>query len=306
MLAGALLTACPGSNTPEQTILVRIGDEIVTTGDYELRFRRVKRDLGDIPVLEPEAMRGLKQRLLAELIDERLLLQAAAAAGVSVEDAAVEAEVARLRESMGDREWRRFLLEHYVDERAWMEGLRARMTVDALVDRQLELADPVTEPELRRLYEQDPGQFRRPLEVRLRQIVVDEPGLAENLRARLRRGANFEALAREHSIGPEAARGGDMGRIRPVDLPASFRPAFVLEPGQISDVVRTEYGFHIFQAVDRRPASQLAFEDVRDRIERELLEERRQALRESLLAELHGRVPVRVEEAAWQRMLERL
>ena len=301
----SVVAACPAAGpAPGSSVLARVGAEQVTVDDWEQRYRRAQRDLGELPVLSQPALMALKRRLLVELVDERLLLQEAAREGLSVTPAAIAAERDRLRHEMGDREWRRLLLAHYVDERAWEAALGNRMLIDALIASRLERAGPVSDAEVRQRFEAEQDRFTRPASVRVQQIVVDELATAERLRGELRRGADFAALAREHSLGPESARGGDMGFIGEGDLPASFAPAFDLQAGKTSDVIHTEYGYHIFRAAERRDAYARSLTDVADGLRAELEAERKQDMRAALLADLRQRTPVVIEEETWKRLLE--
>lgn len=297
--------ACtPSGPTAGSAVLARLGSDQVTVDEWEQRYRRAQRDLGEIPALSPPALAALKRRLLVELVDEKLLLAEADREGITVDAGAVAAERDRLRDEMGEREWRRLLLAHYVDERAWEGALGQRMRMDALIASRLNRADPVSESELRERYEMEIDRFTRPARVRVQQIVVDELAAAERLRGELRRGADFAELARQHSLGPEAVRGGDLGFIGAGDLPASFAPAFALQTGKFSDVVHTEYGYHIFLAADRRDAEARPFSEVAAGLRAEVEAERRQELRAALLADLRQRTPVVIEEGTWQRLLD--
>lgn len=284
--------------------MATIGDESISVEDWEQRFRQVQRDLGEIPVLSVEALRALKGRILLEMIDERLLLQEARREGIRIDEATLAAERDRLRRQMGDREWRRFLLDHYVDQRAWDATIRERLAIEALIGARLDRAGPVSDAEVAERYATERHRFEHPAAVRVRQIVVDDLATAERLREELRRGGDFAALAAEHSLGPEAARGGDLGFITPDDLPASFAPAFSLKPGQLSPVVHTEYGYHVFVGVARREAGTRPLTEVADVLRNEIESERRRDMRAALLNELRTRTPVRIEEEAWRVIIE--
>jgi peptidyl-prolyl cis-trans isomerase D len=145
----------------------------------------------------------------------------------------------------------------------------------------------VSEAQLRAAYDADLDQHTTPEEVRASHILLPTEGRdedavrqeAEELLARVRGGADFADLARKHS-GDElsAERGGDLdffGRGRMV--PEFEQAAFALEPGQISDLVRTQYGYHIIKVADRREETVRSFDEVRPQLEEELKWERAQA-----------------------------
>lgn len=140
-------------------------------------------------------------------------------------------------------------------------------------------------------YRANADSFLVPEKVRVRHILIDERSCDAGKRiAQLRDlarapGADFGALAREHSQDPGSAkRGGDLGFIEPGRTAAAFeKAAFALaKPGDVSEVVRTEFGLHIIRLEERQPASRQPFEKVRaamvqDLINREIRNRRRQA-----------------------------
>lgn len=93
-----------------------------------------------------------------------------------------------------------------------------------------------------------------PEEVRAAQILVRAEADADAARRRIEGGAAFADVAREISLSPDAERGGDLGYFARGQMPPEFDEAvFSLPRGQLSDVVGSPYGFHLFLVVDRRP-----------------------------------------------------
>lgn len=124
-------------------------------------------------------------------------------------------------------------------------------------------------------YEKNHEDFVAPERVHLRQILLDDRQSAERAERDLVHGDDFAAVARRWSIDPSKQRGGDQGVLSRDDLPASLAtPILALAPGDVSGIVETEYGFHIFQVVQRWPSGPMPFDQVRDDIKARL---RRQA-----------------------------
>jgi len=133
----------------------------------------------------------------------------------------------------------------------------------------------VSREEVEKYYEEHRDQFRKPEEVRVRQIVTKTEEEAEKLRKMVLRGASFEELARKHSLGPEAKNGGDLGYFPRGRMPPAIEEAcFKLWSSHVSRVAASPYGFHLFQLVDRRAARELSLEDAREEIERKLVDEK--------------------------------
>lgn len=152
-------------------------------------------------------------------------------------------------------------------------------------DEAVKAFEATREEELRELYDQRADEFNTPEETRARHILLRiEPGASEeevaavethaqDLVKRLRAGEDFATLAKVESEDPGSkANGGDLGYFaRGTMVPAFDEVAFSLEPGKISDPVRTDYGFHIIEVEDRKPAETHSFEDVEDELAFEML-----------------------------------
>ncbi len=114
--------------------------------------------------------------------------------------------------------------------------------------------------------------YHRPEEVHLRQILVTDRGVAEQAREAIASGEDFGQVAARISQEPNAQLGGDQGRLAREDLPAAYADAiFDLAPGEVTDIITADYGFHLFQVVDRYPARIAPLEEVANTI-RETLE----------------------------------
>jgi peptidyl-prolyl cis-trans isomerase C len=151
----------------------------------------------------------------------------------------------------------------------------------------------------RNQYDAAPEKFETPEQVRVRHILVSaracEPeARARDLLARARQpGANFAALAKADSDDPaSAARGGDLGFFSRGRMDPEFEAAaFALKrPGDLSDVVKTKFGYHVIQLEEHKPASRKPFEEVRDELVKEVSEaetrNRRQQVVEKITAQV--------------------
>jgi peptidyl-prolyl cis-trans isomerase C len=91
------------------------------------------------------------------------------------------------------------------------------------------------------------------MEWRASHILVKDKALAMELQKRIKQGANFESLARENSTCPSKSSGGDLGWFGPGKMVAAFESAVKrLSPGSVSDVVQTQFGYHLIKCTGRR------------------------------------------------------
>jgi parvulin-like peptidyl-prolyl isomerase len=149
---------------------------------------------------------------------------------------------------------------------------RSRQAVAALLAKNP--PSPPSGEEVRRYFEAHATELARPERVKLRQILTDTRQEAERALAELASGGAFSDVARRHSHDPAASRGGDQGELARQDLPPSFAETiFALGPGEVSAIIAADYGFHLFQVVEKLPAETLTLEQAQPlilpRLERE-------------------------------------
>jgi parvulin-like peptidyl-prolyl isomerase len=197
------------------------------------------------------------------------------------------------------------LLDQFLDER-----LLARLAADrglvppAAAPRQatdaLLAADLRREPaagEIERYYQEHRREFARPERVRLRQILAEDRAAVEAARREIVSGAPFEEVARRLSSGPRADSGGYQGELARGDLPPSFADLiFSLKPGEVSPVVPAEYGFHLFQVIDREPAEVVPLAAAREEVLARLRQRNADRLLRSLVQAARSRYNVKVYE----------
>jgi peptidyl-prolyl cis-trans isomerase D len=145
----------------------------------------------------------------------------------------------------------------------------------------------VTEEDIRDYYESNPEKFKNPKTVHARHILIKvaqnaKPEEVESARQKAedvlklaREGKDFAALARQYSEGPTKTKGGDLGTFRREAMVKPFADkAFSMKAGDISDPVRTRFGWHIIKVEKINPAKTLSLDEAREDIEKTLKTER--------------------------------
>jgi hypothetical protein len=149
-----------------------------------------------------------------------------------------------------------------------------RMAVAYLLQEAVDRSD--LEVEVSSYYEAHKDDYQRPESVRLRQILVYERLAADEARGSLVAGEDFAQVAAHFSQVPEANLGGEQGRLAREDLPVAYSSIFELAVGEISEILATDYGFHIFQVMERFPAEAVplseAAREIRGLLERQYVD----------------------------------
>ncbi len=148
----------------------------------------------------------------------------------------------------------------------------------------------VTDQAVRTRYDRDFAGKPGETEVHARHILVANEADATAIIAELKKGGDFAAIAKSRSTDPGAAQGGDLGWFKKADmLPEFSDTAFALKPGEVADKpVHTRYGWHVIKLEDRRTAAPAAFEQLRDELRNQMIQENVQ----KLLATAHAAVKV--------------
>lgn len=243
------------TSDPATTVVAVVDGEKITLAELLSVKATLPEQYRDAP------LELLYVNLLDQVVERRILTLAAVATGVA-EDPEVKLRLARARESV--------LLEAYITEA---------------------ISPELTDEKLRERYQTDFASGGGDEEVHALHILVDSEAAAADVRREIEGGADFADMAKKHSKGPSGPRGGDLGFFRRKDMVPEFsEAAFALQPGQISQPVKTQFGWHIITVVERRTAPPPSFEEVADTL-------RKQAARDAvtkLVADLRSKSKVQL------------
>ena len=185
-------------------------------------------------------------------------------------------------------------------EESYREDIRQQRSVQQMIAGELAQEVSVSDEEIQNFYNENIEQMTMPEAIRARHILVklaaDDEAAREAaqesiaaLQKKLQDGADFVTLATERSDAPSAPKGGDLDFFgRGQMVPAFEEAAFALQPGEISDVVETQFGFHIIRLEERRDAQSVPVEQAAERISAYLTQGKLQSAVEDLVDALHA------------------
>jgi peptidyl-prolyl cis-trans isomerase C len=168
--------------------------------------------------------------------------------------------------------------------------LRQDLIVQKMIETEVAPKSAVTPAQVTDFYTKNPDQFKQPERVRASHILImvaKDADAAAKTQARtkaadilkdVKAGKDFAGLAKQHSQDPGSAQnGGDLGFFQAGQMVGPFNDvAFKLAPGEISDLVETEFGFHIIKVAEKQAARTVPLEEVRTRLEQYLERTNRQ------------------------------
>ncbi len=257
--------------------------------------------------LSEQDMVMVREQVLSGLINREVLLQQAGELDLRAQEAAVETQMGNIRSQFGsDEEYENALSQQNLTEEELRDNIQVQLTIDRLLQQEVYSEVEVTQEEKENFYEENPQLFQEGATVDASHILITTQGLSEaekeeafqraqEIREEVVDGADFNEVAREQSEGPSASNGGRLGSFQQGQMvPAFEEAAFNLEPGEISEVVETQFGFHIILVTDKSEGRTQSFEEAESQIQQYLLQQENNEALQSYVQRLRADSEVEV------------
>lgn len=291
---------------PSAAPVAWVNGQAVSRAEFERELSRSLELPDGTSAPTPDQLAALRRTVLHAQLDRLLFVQEATRRGMDISPEDVEQRLQRMRADWPPDEFEALLAQRQQTLDELRTELRAQLAQEHLFHELVYPRVAVTEEEIRAELEAHPELVQEPEQVHAAQIVVKELDQAKEIRAKLREGAKFADLARERSLSADAKDGGDLGWFQRGVMPPQFDAvAFSLAPGQISDVVTTDYGFHIFRLIERRPARKRDLAAVRAEVERRLLRAKQEQAQTDFVAQLRSKADIRINESLVAQVIPR-
>jgi parvulin-like peptidyl-prolyl isomerase len=268
-------------------IVVVVNNEVITQGEIDrllqpIYQRFVAMYQGD------ELMRKLeevRQMIIGQLIDEKLILGEARKQNIEVEEREVLAKMDDAQRRFGSKEmFDRALAEQRMTMKDLKAKFRDQLMSRKLVDQKVGSRIIITPVDVSEYYRAHAEEFSQPEEIKLRAILIRPKSgldpekaldLAQLISRQLREGADFAELARTYSDGPGATDGGMLGyKTRGELLPEIEDAVFRLKDGETSEMLQTGMGYFFFKVEERRQPKSVTLSEARRQIEDAIYSER--------------------------------
>jgi parvulin-like peptidyl-prolyl isomerase len=281
-------SSAPTAAPAPRTVVARVNGVAIGSDDLDAALNTVIPQASYHQNVKPDKLDELRAKALDGLIDEELRYQEAARLKIQVPPIEVEQALDRARKAYADNA----AFERARRESgATMPQLRASILRALMIrkayEQVVESRCRVSEADASAYYRDNTARFVLPEQVHVSLITIGVDSAAsadtwkqarrtaEDLAKRIAAGASFDAIAREHATEATKLKSGDLGFVHRGQLIDEFEKALnTLQPGQVSPVVQTIYGFHLLRLVEVRPPAQKAFAEVKATLMRDLNESR--------------------------------
>ncbi|BBP02896.1 chaperone SurA [Sulfuriferula plumbiphila] len=250
---------------PLDSIVAVVNDDVITRHDLDERYDRAVQQLKTRNIPLPSRA-VLEKQLLERMINDRIQLQFASQTGIRVDGPTLDRALNRIaaQNNMNLEQFRTALAKEGMAFNKFRDDIRDEIILQRLREREVDSKINITEAEVDAYLENQAKQGQED-EYNIAHILIRIPEAAtteqiQQQRARaqkvldeLRKGADFAQLSASYSDASNALEGGNMGWRRGSQLPTLFADALArMQPGQISDIIRSSNGFHILKLIDKR------------------------------------------------------
>lgn len=311
-LAASMLnspTFLPAAPEILNAVVAMVFETPITVDDVKLQTAPLEEELfrqfGHTNLaLFQQKVNELRQSALERLIDRQLIIHEFETEGYSIPESVIDDQVQdRIRRQYGDRlTLTKTLQARGITYESFRKEIRQKVIVDALTARKVNSVVLVSPFEIERYYRENLDKYQQEDRVRLRMIFLqrqpEDPETAgqllEEIRAKIIAGDSFADMASVYNDGSRRDSGGDWGWVEKSVLREDLAEvAFSLKPKEVSKVLRKEEGYYLMHVEDRRAAEPQPLAEVRQDIEKTLLNEERNRLQKQWISTLRKKGFVR-------------
>lgn len=308
-----LLIPCTAAGKVLDSVVGVVDGEVITLSDLDEAMTLYGKgnilDTGN--ALDKKIkLRQARKEVLDMLIEERLLQRVAQRFGIMVEDTEIDMAIERMQQQANVNKEK--MVQELTDQGLTLEGYRhflaAQIRKARIIEAAIKPTVAMTEEKIRGYYQNHKNNYLYP-EARVSQILIQvspesTPKEWEQAKEKvetvvqdLRKGTPFEELASRYSDDtPSAASGGDLGFFKRGEMiPMLEAVVFRMQPGEVSEVVQSSQGLHIFKVTDMRAGSLASFEEIKAQVTEDYYREAVTRLYTKWLDDLKNRAKVEVK-----------
>jgi foldase protein PrsA len=279
------LTACGGGdkNVPDGSVAV-VGDEEISKAEFDALMDRAKtaysQQKRDFPKTGTPEYKSLQNQAVQYLVQQAKYREKAKDLDVKVTDKEVDDRLKQVKQQYfggSEKKYKKNLEQQHLTEADLRNQIENQLISEKIYNKVTEDVK-VSDKEIADYYKAHKKDYKVAESRDVRHILVNKKGLADQVRSQLVNGGSWATLAKKYSKDPSSKdNGGKLTIRRGETVPEFDKTAFALKKNEISQPVKTQYGYHVIQAVSAIKASkQTPLKDVKQTIRQQLLQEKRQ------------------------------
>lgn len=280
-------------------VVAKVNNEIITLSSVEERAGVLKQKYGKD--LKSTSEKEILQEALNMIVEEKLQIQEGKKMGLEVDDAAVEAALENIRKTnnIAEGQLEAMLESEGRSMESYKDHVRDQIIVSKITRFELGGRLNISDKSIAKYYHDNQKEFWQLGKARAKHILLlvekDLPEVSKNkkfLQAKkilgeIKAGKDFSEAAKEYSEDISASSGGDIGFVEKGKMVPEFEKAvFSLKEGEISDIVVTEYGYHIVKVEEVLPGKTLPFKEIKERIRQILAGKKQKSVYDEWIKEL--------------------
>ncbi|WP_165916373.1 peptidylprolyl isomerase [Marinisporobacter balticus] len=261
----------------EKDVVAKVGEQVIGLEAYNKKLILIKKNIEEqygekiwsMDMNGKTYLQAVQEKVLDQMIDEEAIVKYMQDKKIVVSDKEIEKQYENYKESMKDQtEAKKFLEENGIDESFVKNQIKTDMYVNKFQQKMIEDLK-LTDKKLEADYKKNEAVYTKD-QTKASHILVEDEKTAKDLLKRIKSGEDFGKLAKEFSKDPGSAmNGGDLGIFgKGMMVPEFEAVAFSLKPGEVSDPVKTQFGYHIIKG------DTIKFEDVKEKIRMDMIQKK--------------------------------
>lgn len=304
--------------TPQKSpseVLAKVNDTAITRSEVERATKALLAQNKAPQDLPPEIMKQAEEAALDQLISAELLYQTGVKLEITDLDKKVEEKVSQGKARFATpAEYEAALKTNNLTEKELLDIIRKDIVINNLFEKEIISKITVPEADVKKFYDENMDKFRRPESFHASHILigVDPKATAEEkqkarekaeaVRKKILKGEDFAALAKAESSCPSKENGGDLGTFGMGQMVPPFEKATAaLKPGEISEVVETQFGYHVIKLIEKKEAGIVKLDEAKENIQNYLKQTKAQKSIADYVAELKTKATIKKTAAAAEK-----
>ena len=295
--------ACSGSKEvvdfSNEAVVAEVNGSNITVDKLreEIRLLMKQFRVDNKNVLTEEEKLVLKTKGLNRIIRNNLLVMEASSIGISLTREEYEVAFGEARSGYEGDSFREFLKDEGIPSSLWQIRFKNNLLINKFINTKFEINLSGDETRAREYYKTHKERFEIGRMVHAFHIMVASEDESKVVRSAIKsQKKSFSELAKMYSLAPEASIGGDLGYFEISQMPEEFGSIVQLKKNQVSEVIKTPYGYHIFKVVDVKTPRQLSFSDSKKIIFEQFARDEQSVNFKKWLMELKNNSKIKINE----------